>query len=703
MSILLFLLPVVATDARPQTAPQCDRSDGSNPHRYDPLACWLWNMVIAIPDQSFREGFVTVSIQDMDCTNFTMASMDSSYTPSSNGTTENNPAIQVAVSGISATCIGRYHVTGGIGGSVQAWVQQSGAQHHSLSLSLEFESTSYNHHVRMATAVNATKCQANLEVNTLHFEGSISARLINLFKSSIQHYVTDALSTSTCPAIQPELSKDLTKVIQQADDFIIPLLPKNQSTVGVSAGLDLQRKGKVQPTRNKAQERLTRNDTNSWSTGIDWKVDTPIVYRALEWMNIILDRYLHKGVFVDTMHHLGWDVASSMDCGYFFRGINGLFHSLTNGQVAIEVPKQVENITFVIPGYGRVLLSVQQIQLSGIDKFTNIDILQPLANGAFYSALSTDSDFNITVAMDMEVTSVEGGMVQGDPLKESFFVSVNSSHASIGTSVALDYDKALFQNIHMQDIIMGIQNYANVSQLSCILSPVHSLDVADLTVDVDLSTIVFIPTGSTGTLEKDMDATLNSLLELFITEYDPLVSESLTGLVNGPAQAALNDFINGWIEQQSSSQQNCRSIPTGDVPEFVDFNDFGILHQLNDFLNRSLGTMNQYLTCLTDVFRKSVRPVSFQVENIHVNVTDIFVENPGCIRKLGEYYHSRKLTSKYLFFGVFLIESFSQLSRSSSAVAGRFSAEECSQFWPMQQWYRRSWTVCCSECFVSIV
>ena len=196
MRILLLLLAAFVARAA-SDVPQCDRSDGSNPHRYDPLACWLWNMQVDIPDQSFKESFITVQIQDMKCRNFTMASIDSSYSPSTSSSSSSisatsNPAIKVAVSGISATCLGRYHVTGGIGGSVQAWVQQSAGQKHSVELSLIFMSTVYDEKIRMASSVNATSCQANLEVASLHFEGSISARLINLFKSSISGYVSDA-------------------------------------------------------------------------------------------------------------------------------------------------------------------------------------------------------------------------------------------------------------------------------------------------------------------------------------------------------------------------------------------------------------------------------------------------------------------------------------------------------------------------------
>ena len=633
--ILFFCIP----DASSDNVPQCDRSDKSNPHRYDPLACWLWNMQVGIPNQSFRESFVTVDILDMHCTNFTMTSIDSSYRNSSDGT-DKNPAILLAVSGISATCIGRYHVTGGIGGSVQAWVKQQGNDNtHSLGLSLEFVSVLYENKIRMATSVLCKDCQAQLQVSSLHFGGSISARLINLFKSSIQNYVSNALSTSLCPALEPPLSDDLTKAIQAANQYLKTILPKNISDVVVK---EEQRKNYDKRLSNMQQNvpmtRTSRklSSQNNTTHSVDWKTDTPTLYKALEWTNALFYRYLDKGFLVDAMGSLGWNVPSHINCGAIFRGINGLLHSLTHGHVVINIPKQIQNMTIVIPHYGRVQLSVEQIQLAGIDKWTDIGLLQPTANDMFQSKLSTNSNFNLTVAMNVEVTSIDGGLIQGDALQEAFVISLDSTRGQVGGFVSVNYNKRMLGNVHMHDIIEAIQNYKNKSQWSCLLAPLQSLNVSDLHLDASLSQIVVTPTGSTGTLEKDMDAMLNTFLQLFLTEYHVLMHEALIGLVQGPTQSVINVFIQNWIKEQSTVPQGCRAIPSGDIPDFVRFNELSVLRQWNRFLNQSLESVNEYLGCVADAFNQSMRPVSLQVENVHVNVTELSVPSPGCIHHLGK-------------------------------------------------------------------
>ena len=615
--------------------PQCDRSNGSKPHRYDPLACWLWNLRVAIPDQQFRQHFITINIRDMVCTNFTMESIDSVYSKSSNKT---NPVIDMAVSGISATCQGQYHVTGGLSGGVQASVEQ--AYTPSLGLALEFISTYYNEEVRMASKVITDHCQANLQVGSLSFDGSISAKIINWFRSTIAKYVSQALSTQMCPAIQPELNKDLTSLIQQADAYMKKLLPDQNKTEeeskqsGVNDEHEMTDVFRLRELAvRESQRRHLFSKQNSHST-FDWRIDTPVLYKSLQWTNQFLKRYLHRGFFVDVMERIGWNVDG--DCGYFFRGINGILRSLTGGELAVDIPHQLRNITFVVPMYARVRLILNRVQVSGVDTFTNVDLLQP-SNGTFLSALATDSGVNITFLMDVEVTSIVGGMFQGDPLNESFLISVNTSSANIGASVAVDLNRELFADIHMEDFIIAIQNYKNTSHLSCLLAPIQSLIFDELSVDADVKTVLFTPSGSTGTLEKDMDVMLNNLLELFLTEYDVLITESLIGLVRGPVRAATNSFIGRWIEKKSFQDAGCSSIPGEDaVPDFLDFSHLSILHQLNRFFNGSLNSMNQYISCVADAFNSNLRPYSFQVENIHIELNNITVQSSGCINHLGE-------------------------------------------------------------------
>jgi hypothetical protein len=156
-------------------------------------------------------------------------------------------------------------------------------------------------------------------------------------------------------------------------------------------------------------------------------------------------------------------------------------------------------------------------------------------------------------------------------------------------------------------------------------------------VDANVKSVVFTPSGSTGTLEKDMDVMLNNVLELFLTEYHLIVSESVTGLVAGPARTAVNSLIGQWIEKHSSQNAACGSTPGEDAsPDFVNFNHLKILRQLNGFLDMSLDSMNQYLSCVADTFNRNARPHSFQVANINIELSEMSVESDGCVNHLGE-------------------------------------------------------------------
>ena len=560
-------------------------------------------------------------IQDMVCTNFTMTSIQSSYNHKS-------PSIHVAISGISATCQGQYHATPGLSGTVRASVQQSPEASSSTEMSLIFVSTTWNK-IKMASSVKTKNCQANLQANQLDFTGSISAKLINLFKGTIASYVSQALSTQVCPAIQPLADKDLTKLIQEANHYMTKWIPDNETTV-LDADMTTASVYMEQETRV-TQKRQLSAKTNA--STVDWKVDTPVLYQVLQGLNEFVDRYLNQGFFVQAMDYIGWHVDISNNCGYFFRGVNGLLHSI--GDVSIKIPPR--NISIIVPKYAEIKLVLNRVHVSGMDNFTNLELLRPSDNGTFWNSLSTDTDINVTVAMNVEVSSIEGGMFQGDPLKESFQISFNTLNSNVGARLALAYDTHRFGNIHMQDVIVAIENYKNASKWACLLAPLDSLILEEAFADMIVNAIVFTPTGSTGRLEKDMDAMLNNFLQLFLTEYKVLVSESLTGLVGEPIREALNTLVKRWIEQQAKDPI-CSSIPEPNAePDYIDFHRWGILRQLNEFLNRSLDAANDYLSCVAGIFNKSSRSVSFHVENTQIELQQLSVQNPGCINHLGEY------------------------------------------------------------------
>ena len=100
--------------------------DDSTGYHHNRLECFLWNLNVEIPEQSFEKGWLTITVHDMMCTNFRLHGLksNSSVAPLDFFGVESSDvsALRLSVQRVSATCQGKYHSTGGLSGNLQATV-----------------------------------------------------------------------------------------------------------------------------------------------------------------------------------------------------------------------------------------------------------------------------------------------------------------------------------------------------------------------------------------------------------------------------------------------------------------------------------------------------------------------------------------------------------------------------------------------------
>jgi len=210
--ILTFVSHILSFPTSVLSSVEFEVTSHFNDKRYGSLNNWLWNLKVLIPDQTFKESVFSLSIVNMFCTHFEVESIKSDYIPSAYTDSEKkNPSIDVNVAGISASCTGEYKSTG-LSGNIAATVTPSKPE--ALGISLEFESE-YRYKIRMATSTSAKRCNANLKCNDIEFSGSPSAWVINLFKSPIQGYISENLSTQICPVLNNLVDEQLTELIKK--------------------------------------------------------------------------------------------------------------------------------------------------------------------------------------------------------------------------------------------------------------------------------------------------------------------------------------------------------------------------------------------------------------------------------------------------------------------------------------------------------
>ena len=539
----------------------------------------------------------------MECTHFTVTSIDSQYVPSNNNT---DPSIDLGVSGISATCKGKY-ASMGLGGTVEASVASDPDTHPSLGMSVAFIPVYFHDTIRMANSTSTTGCVANLLVPSdgISFSGSISAHIINLFSGSIAGYVSSALASELCPVLEEMTDASLTMLIQKADHYLSTILPSSSTTT----------------TTTTTTSTTKRHLSHKVGKIISWQHDTPVLTTLLKILNNFLSDQLNEGFFLRAINALGLHDVNG-DCGYFFRGVNGIIHSFTkNGELHVRVPKgmhRLRNMTFEVPGYAAVSILPLEVSVGGLDSLTEASLFDPTNDNRFHSSFTTLNGLNVSLRLDLQVSSIPGGMFRGDPLLESFLVLVNSTSLAMSGDLDLLVDAARFGRVSGSQILNAINHSS--ADLGCLVLPVDSLAVPTLSSSATVPAISFSPVASqdktTGELEKDLDIALNNILELFLTEFPDLVSASIKGISDGPLRKMViklgNDFIEKLLSTYQPTDHACQTTGhrNNQTTDFLNFGNIGIVHRIQHFLNKTstLQHINSYIQCVQDVLNTQVLP-----------------------------------------------------------------------------------------------
>lgn len=667
------------TEANNDDDPICNNVTS---HRYDPLACWLWRLKVDVPDQDIKKSFIKVHIRDLVCSNFTVSSIDSAYGPSSSNNSNNkmssrnvsgddnanangNPLIQLTVNGISAACSGSYKISPGyVSGNIYTKATTSDNKP-ALELTWDIASSEYSpgdddddnsnrnsssKQYRMPKALTTNNCQSNLKVSDLKFTGSISAKVTNIFKGLIEKTVTKQLNGLLCPTLQEGVDPLATDAIAKVDDILIKYLPRGDNSSNGNrtphiANNYLTSNDKDNDNDNAAQSRLLRSSSTVLSTKkiVDFQKDTPVLMTVLNQVNLFLVCYYNKpGTNNDTA------VVEGSCENRITKGLKAIVSAVLSGDLASEVniplPDKMHAIRFVVPNYGRVLLDIEDISIAGLGQLQNLSLFSPLTDEeeskvyGFHTSIESGAGagFNVTANVNITVFPIQGGVIQGDTLNEAFHVHLNTTSLDALANVALALDHKRFQNIPLGYILdslpgmFGQHPQNSIAERTCLLESVNSFDLSDFAIHTIIESAALVPrlglrqgrkqsTKVTKQLEYDLDALLNNGLQLVLTEYQPLLTDAVSGLVENP----LTDLLNRWIEQNLPSQSlagheaitgstkmtsrlagvldagaaHCSAVDKSvdkDHHELVNFANVTILENLNAYINKpsSLNAVN---------------------------------------------------------------------------------------------------------------
>jgi uncharacterized paraquat-inducible protein A len=588
--------------------PDCsDNNNNNTSHRFE---CWLYQLPIDLPSQKFEKDYVSFELNDLKCTNFQVTSLDSHYHPSSSFSSSNkqkDPVMGLQADGLAAVCDGKYHLTGGIAGKIQVDMQSRSSPGLDLEIQVMSNITSS---IKMPAAVETTHCDTQLVVHKVSFTGSISAKLIDLFSKSIEHYINDALKGQICPLLEQNLDPLLTKYIQKFDGWAAQFLldqvhasssssssttppppPPPPAAVVIQPFLPHNNKSILEHTSHSmlsSGRTLTTEDDSS--SIIPNPTDLPLVRYWIDLANSIFRTYLNNGFLRQD-----WLPAPSEEeqCGFLFRGITGLFRHYTHGRIRVARPRLLQNLHFGLPFGASLSLNMNNLIIEGLDQMIEFQFFE----GSDLETTLQSPGWNVSVEVQLQVDRGDN-----DPLQEHFMLHVNAT--DIRAVAASLFQAKNWDTLSMYQVVEALQNIAlgnnRTQNIACFARTIHKLQIPSIVSDLVLKHASIVPLGSNVHLEKDLDGVVNSFASLILNEYSDMVRSVLKGVVQGPAKARFNAYLESLINRFKGHNDNvCPESPSTTKPHWVNFTQMQFLGKMNDFLNHrhTLDTINDYLEC----------------------------------------------------------------------------------------------------------
>lgn len=631
---------------------QCINNTASQ-NRYTSLICWLWDLELSIPDDSFRKGLVSVTIKDMTCTNFQINATNSEYIPGSLDLLRSDPKLNLSIYGFSTVCTGKYE-SGFASGTLSVLVENFPSE--PLYFQTSINSTFIHHGdtdiIKVPSAWNVEECKTNLEVpkdGGIYFSGSFSAKLIGLFSKPISKHVTSTINSQMCPKVKGAIEITLTnligKVVKVLENLIFGEInyADDENTSGMyeeSHGMEIN--DDVHVISGGALV-VPRNDVQSYSRSLSRSANTHLRShinddKVLQWsemasfeksisgMSNFVNTHLDEGVFLKFLRRIGWFHNNSAsgnctDCGYLFFGVNGLLRNITKyGQIIL----QVNNVfNYTIASLGEVSVGIQNATISGMDSFARIEIM-PREPNHIIPAIALNN-LGVSVNVDLKVIPTKDGIIHGSMLEETFNLLLKAKDLALETMVEILILKEYFLNVTMHDLLM--KNYDDIwNSLTRVL-----LTHPESTISIDAFNID--PSQYSDSLEVSLDTLLNDVIRLILKEYHVLVSRTLQAAFGGPLLTTINRAIEDWIGKRKSecivtgAMSSWRtSIMLKSSNDFYHFNQSETVQEISDFFSSEkwINRINDFILCVSGFVRDNpLHPHSITRNGISVQIEDI--------------------------------------------------------------------------------
>ena len=181
-------------------------------------------------------------------------------------------------------------------------------------------------------------------------------------------------------------------------------------------------------------------------------------------------------------------------------------------------------------------LSIERVALTGLDSFTELDLLNAIGNYTLRNVLRLD---HLTVRADMKAvmaaSSLSDAVIVGDaePIVEHFAMEITLRDIDIDASVFLGIDTVALGGLPLGPLLRS----SDVA--SCLLGAVDDLEATELLVsvgDVDPPTL-------TGFLDGGVDYVISSAAASLFEMYEAVALRALPNFFDSFVRDRLNDYV----------------------------------------------------------------------------------------------------------------------------------------------------------------
>jgi len=680
------MIPVVEESVE-DPAIQCNSNQNNSKNRYDSLMCWLYDLKVPIPDEKVRKGILSVSIRDMTCTHFQLNTAESSYSPSNQTSSDdgNRSLLDVFIYGISATCSGKYH-SGLTGGTVTVLVESipAGSRQNpenfkiraigdEMSLPFHLQTAIGSTYIkanvtapmdlpiqhsdndnqtiliRAPSSAQITACETNIQVphDGISFSGSVSAKIVELFANSVASHVTKALNSKVCPQLEKLVSDELTSLLKTFDNFLQRLLDGekvSEQEGKISGSEDFRKEKALEVVRGSEITNTTGEDLLEWN-------ELSTLRDVLTGFNGIINNHLDKGLIITLMEWIGWPGisekdSSCVDCGFFFRGINGAIRYFTKGKedksrLTIQINR---DFNFDVQSLGKVTLSMRNVTFEGLDQFKELGLVLPKMERLTNARIAIDK-LKTFFEIALQVDPVVGGS-----LNESFRISVRASDILCGFDSDIGIFREAFKNITIGDLITDLPSDMSVPPWRKILKSVSHLFFPELNASAKIGAIRIDPhNNGAEDVEASLDRLINNVFDLIFNEYDKLTTRLIQEFSSGSGRRAVNMLLRKFLELELSngfevSGEDALQPVKNNSSHYFRFNESLAIRKIHDFFasDFALVHVNKFLLCVSSylsvssAFRKQGighSGVGISIERISFG--NIFITDIDALKAVG--------------------------------------------------------------------